>query len=231
MPWQTIWRALGTGEGGSLGGLVQAIRDTLGLGQRKGVDRAAFTAAVVALSAKLSKADGVTLEIEAQTFERLFKFDPAEVENIRWLFKLAAQDSAGFESYARDVASAIDDRPELKNDVFEALMHIASADGILHPGEDRYLEAVSAIFGHGQDEYRAIRARFVRDTADPYHVLGASRGLDNATLKTIYLDLVRRHHPDALTGRGLSKQLQLISERKLAAINAAWDKIARERGI
>lgn len=231
MPWQTIWRSIGTREGGTLNGLVSAIRETLGLGARQGVDRAAFTAAVVALSAKLSKADGVTLQIEEQTFERLFKFDETEKENIRWLFKLAAQDTAGFESYAREVASAIEDRPDLKHDVFDALMHIASADGILHPGEDRYLEAVSGIFGHAEGEYRAIRARYVRDATDPYEVLGLNRDLDNAILKSRYLDLVRRHHPDALAGKGLSKELQEVAQRKLAAINAAWDLIARERGI
>ncbi len=231
MPWQTIWRSLGTAEVGTLNGLVSAIRETLGLGSRKGVDRAAFTAAVVALSAKLSKADGVTLQIEEQAFERLFKFDEAERENIRWLFRLAAKDTAGFENYAREVATAIDDHPGLKHDVFDALMHIASADGILHPGEDRYLEAVSGIFGYEEGEYRAIRARFVRDASDPYEVLGLDRGFDNGVLKSRYLDLVRQHHPDALAGKGLSKELQEIAQRKLAAINAAWDLIARERGI
>jgi DnaJ like chaperone protein len=231
MPWRTIWKALGAPDGGTLDGLVNAIRTALGLGPRAAVDRAAFTAAVVALSAKLSKSDGVALRIEEETFERLFRFEEGEAANIRWLFQLAAQDAAGFETYAQQVAHALFDRPGLKGDVLEALLHIASADGVLHPAEDRYLATVSRIFGYTASEYRAIRARFVLDPADPYEVLGASRATRDADLKARYRELVRQNHPDALAGRGLSKELQDLAQRKLAAINAAWDEIAGERGL
>ena len=231
MPWQTILKTLGTPEGGTLDGIVQAIRATLGLGPRAGVDQAAFTAAVVALSAKLSVADGVSLRIEEETFERLFRFDAAELANVRWLFRLAAKDTAGFESYARGLARALEDRPELKHDVLEALLHIASADGILHHGEDRFLVEVAGIFGTNAEQYHAMRAHFVRDPSDPYELLGVTRQLGNAALKAHYRDLVRANHPDALAGKGLSRELQGVAARKLASINAAWDIIARERGL
>src|SRR5262249_23638582 len=139
MPLAMILNSLGATEGGTLDRLFEAIKTSLGLTPRTGVDRAAFTAAVVALSAKLSISDGVALAIEEQTFERMFRFDPDEAANVRWLFRIAAKDTAGFESYARELARALDGRPELKHDVFEALLHIASADGVLHEAEDRYL--------------------------------------------------------------------------------------------
>ncbi len=231
MPWQTILRALGPPEQGSLGGLFQAIKSALGLGPRAGVERAAFTAAVVALSAKLSMADGVALKIEEDTFERLFKFEPEEAQNIRWLFRLAAKDTAGFESYARVLADTLEQSPDLKHDIFEALLHIATADGVLHHGEDTYLHAVSDIFGYAEIDYRAMRARFVRDIADPYEVLGTERTLSNDALKAHYRGLVRENHPDVLAGRGLSRELQEVAARKLAALNVAWEAIAKERGL
>lgn len=231
MPWQTILKTLGSPEGGTLERLISAIGSALGLGPRSGVDRAAFTAAAVALSAKLSVADGVSLRIEEETFERLFQFEADEAANVRWLFRLAAKDTAGFEAYARELARAMAGRPDLKHDVFDALLHIASADGVLHEGEDRYLTAVSAIFGYDPAEFRALRARFVRDPEDPYVVLGGSRDLSDAALKALYRDLVRENHPDVLAGKGLSRELQAMAERKLAAINAAWDVIAGERGL
>lgn len=231
MPWQNIIQIFGTSPNGPLEGLSRAMRSVLGLGSAKATDRAAFTAAVVALSAKLSKSDGVTLRIEEETFERLFHFDTEEIGNVRWLFSLAAQDVTGFEAYARAVARALSDRPDLKQDVFEALLHIASADGIMHEGEDRYLEAVSGIFGYTPQQHRAFRARFVADDHDPYTVLGVTADTGNDDLKAHYRDLVRRNHPDVLAGKGLSKELQDVAERKLAAINAAWDVIARERGL
>ncbi len=231
MPWQTIFRTLGTSEGGVLDGLGRAIRSALGLGSGNGVDRAAFTAAVVALSAKLAKCDGITLKIEQETFERLFSFDAEEAANVRWLFGLAAQDVAGFEAYARTVSRSLADRPELKQDVYEALLHIASADGVMHQDEDRFLLTVAEIFGYSADEYRAFRARFVRDEADPYTVLGLTREMSGAAMKARYRELMRENHPDVIAGKGLSKDMQVIAERKVAIVNAAWDEIARERGL
>lgn len=231
MPWQTILKTLGAADGGTLSGLTQAIRTALGMPARSAVEKAAFTAAVVALAAKLSKADGVSLRIEAETFERMFHFDEAELENVRWLFDLAAKDTAGFEAYAREVARALDGQADLERDVFEALMLVATADGVLHPGEDHYLRDVATILGYSETKYRAIRARFFRDASDPYEVLGVSRDLGNDALKARYRELVRRNHPDVLAGKGHSRELQDVAERNLAAINAAWDEIARERGL
>lgn len=232
MPWQTILKALGTTEGGTLDGLIRALRSAFGLGgPRHSIERAAFTTAVVALSAKLSKADGASIKVEQETFERLFHFDHEEADNVLWLYRLAAQDIAGFESYARELSKVLADVPELKHDIFEALLHIASSDGVLHEGEDRYLESVSDIFGIKRAEYRALRARFVHDPGDPYEVLGLSRDLPDDALKSRYRALVRENHPDTLAGRGLSRELQDIADRKLVAINAAWEKVARERGL
>lgn len=231
MPWLTIFKTIGSAEGSILERLSKAIRATLGLESRAGVDRAAFTAAVVALSAKLSIADGVSLRIEEETFERMFSFEPEEAANVRWLFRLAAKDPAGFESYARELTASLGARPDLLRDVFEALMHIASADGILHASEDGFLATVAETFGYSTEKYRAIRARFVLDPADPYEVLGVARELPDEALKSRYRELVRRNHPDTLVGKGLPKELLDVANRKLAAINAAWETIARERSL
>lgn len=231
MPWQTLLKTLGSPEGNTLDRLVKAIGAALGLGPRKGVNHAAFTAAVVALSAKLSVADGVALKIEEETFERLFQFEEEDSQSVRWLFRLAAKDTAGFEAYARELARALADKPELERDILEALLHIASADGILHEGEDHYLETVSTIFGYDREQYKALRARFVKDVSDPYEVLGASRDFTNDALRQHYRSLVRQNHPDVLAGNGHSRELQEIAERKLASINAAWDVVSRERGL
>lgn len=234
MPWKIISKTIGMADGGSLHALFAGLRAALGLdGQARdsGVDRAAFTAAVVALSAKLSKSDGVALQIEEDTFERLFPVESGEVANIRWLFRLAAKDVAGFEAYASEVAITLADEPELKRDIFDALLHIASADGVLHVAEDRFLSSVRELFGYSALDYKAMRARFVHDSDDPYIVIGMTREASNEELKQRYRQLAREHHPDALAGRGLARELQDIAQRKLAGINAAWDEIARERGL
>jgi DnaJ like chaperone protein len=235
MAWKIISKALGATEGGGIGAVLAAVRAAVGLdapgGRADKINRAAFTAAVIGLSAKLSKSDGVALEIEAETFERLFPVPDGEIENVRRLFRLAAGDVAGYESYAAQVARALADEPGLKRNVFDALLHIASADGVLHPGEDRFLATVAATFGYSPADYEAMRACFIVDAADPYVILGIGREANDAALKAHYLKLVREHHPDALASKGLGDELRGIAERKLATLNAAWDEIAKERGL
>ena len=81
----------------------------------------------------MSKADGVSLPIEAEAFERQFSVPYHECEHVRRLYQLASQDIAGYEIYAAQIARMLEDQPELKVSVLECLFHIASADGVLHP--------------------------------------------------------------------------------------------------
>jgi len=226
MVWQTLTRALGLAEGG-------ALRAAIGsLFAPTPVDRSvAFTMAMIGLSAKLSKADGVSVRIEAEAFEQIYHVPHEELPNVKRLFDLAKQDVAGFETYAAQVAAMLRDEPDLKRDVFEGLFHIASADGVIHEAEEAYLHRVATVFGLSEAEYRRVRALFVRDAADPYLVLGLSHGATDAEVKAQYRALVRQHHPDTLMAHGVPPEFIDQATRKLAAINVAYDAIARERGL
>ena len=68
---------------------------------------------MIALAAKMAKADGVAVRIECQTFERFFEPTPEELPRIRNLYKLASQDTAGFELYAERIARMLKDEPDL----------------------------------------------------------------------------------------------------------------------
>lgn len=231
MVWSRIRDALGIGEGSALRSALDALLCGFGVGDCKTTNQVAFTAAVVALSAKMAKADGVATRIEAEAFERMFKPPPSERENVRRLFELATRDIAGFESYARQISRLLYGEPQLKRDVFDGLFHIAAADGVLHEKEEAYLQRVADIFGFDTATYRSIRSQFVRDPDDPYIVLGLSREVPNSTLKAHYRALVRENHPDLLMARGVPTEFVSMASRKLAAITSAYEEIARERGI
>jgi DnaJ like chaperone protein len=191
----------------------------------------AFTIAIISLSAKMAKADGVAARIEKEAFDRLYRSDPADMANVRKLFELAAMDVAGFETYARQISALLADDQELKRDVFEGLFHIAVADDILHEAEETYLKVVAATFGMSSTDYRTVKARFVVDANDPYTVLGLTPDVGTAALKAQFKRLVKDNHPDLAMARGVPKDFVELATRKLASINAAYDQIARERGI
>ncbi|MDX2287958.1 MAG: DnaJ family molecular chaperone [Hyphomicrobiaceae bacterium] len=189
----------------------------------------AFTIAFVGLAAKMAKADGVAVAVEAEAFERCFYVPPAERANVDRVFRLAAGDVAGYEIYAERIARMLaDDRPLLR-DVFEALFNIAAADGILHEAEEVFLRTVADRFGLSEQEYQADRAMFVRDKSSPYTVLGVDPSIGDAELKAHYRQLVRDNHPDKLASQGVPAEFLVLADRKLAAINAAYDAILAAR--
>lgn len=241
MPWELVTRALGIGEGGYFRSALDGVWAALGgEAATPSRHRAAFTIAIVSLAAKMAKADGVVATIETTTFERLYTVEADQVQSLRMVFELASGDIAGFEVYAAQIRDALEDDPRLLRDVLDGLFHIAAADGVFHGKEDDFLHKVAGVFGIEDGEYRAIRAAFVSESRtgtggvpgdDPYAVLGASPGMSDADLKAHHRQLVRDHHPDSLVARGVPPEFHRAAERKLAVINAAYDRIARERAL
>ncbi len=211
--------------------LLERLWRILGLDASPRHNSVAFTIALVSLSAKLAKSDGVALKIEAETFERLHDVAPAELVNVRRIFDLAAKDSAGFLAYVQKVADLLSHDRALLHDVLEGLFHIAAADGILHPEEERCLRQTADHFGLSDAEFRSMRALFVHDPDDPYAVLGLTADATDAVLKARFRQLAREHHPDLLIARGVPKEFIAVATAKLAMINAAYSVIAKERDV
>jgi DnaJ like chaperone protein len=225
---------LGGGPIGALAGAFaghllfdRGLDAVLGAGEDPGV---IFTIAIIALGAKMAKADGVVTNEEIEAFGRMFRVPPSEEANVRRIFNLARQDTAGYEAYAGQIARLFRDNPAVLEDVLDGLFEIAKADGVLHPGELAFLERVSEIFGFAPNEFRRIRAsHFGPDAADPYVILGVDHAASDEEIKRTYRLLVRENHPDRLIARGVPEEFVRLANDKLAAINGAYDKIQEER--
>jgi DnaJ like chaperone protein len=190
----------------------------------------AFTIAMIALAAKMAKADGVVSDEEVEAFDRVFRVPPDEQTSVRRFFDLARQDTAGYEAYAGQIARLYAGQPAVLEDILDGLFEIAKADGVLHPGEDAFLERVAEIFGFAPSEYRRIRAsHFEPDAADPYVVLGVTYDASDEEIKRTYRFLVRENHPDSLIARGVPEEFIRLATDKLASINGAYEKIQAER--
>ena len=183
-----------------------------------------FTIAVVALGAKMAKADGLVTRDEVTAFREVFQIAEGDTEGAARVFNLARQDVAGFEDYARRIASMLDAEPQLLRDLLEGLFHIAMADGTYHPNEDAFLMRVAEIFALPEGQFEILRARFVPNTSPlPHTVLGIA---PNATLeeaRAAWRQLVRDNHPDALTARGLPEEAVKMAEKRMIDINRAWE--------
>lgn len=224
--------ALAQGEG------LSAVFDRLRGVQSMPEKSVAFTIAVIALGAKMAKADGQVTRDEVTAFRRIFAVDEAEAENAARVFNLARQDVAGFDAYARKIAAMFrpegeklcaDDRNTLI-DLLEGLFQIAMADGSFHPNEDEFLQEVARIFGLDEGCYRMMRSRLVEGAPrDPYDVLGIPRDATLSDARAAWKQAVKDSHPDAMIARGVPAEAVKLAERRLIAINAAWDEISGRR--
>jgi DnaJ like chaperone protein len=190
-----------------------------------------FTIAVVALSAKMARADGVVVPIEVETFHKVFQAGPDELAGIERIFRIAQADVAGYEAYADQIGRMFANDRLLLRDVLEGLYHIATADRVLHPQEHEFLKKVATRLGLTASEHREVRSYFIADPDNPYDILGVYPSITDENLKARYRSLVQDNHPDRLIARGVPSEFIDVATRKLAAINAAYDVIAKERGL
>lgn len=209
--------ALSTGES------LTAVFDRLRTPPERSVG---FAIAVIALGAKMAKADGQVTRDEVTAFREVFHIASKDEAGAAKVFNLARQDVAGFEDYANRISAMFRGQTDTLRDLLEGLFHIAMADGFYHPNEDVFLEKVTAIFGLPKSEFDALRMRFAPEAKqNPHTVLGVTPGTPFDEIRSVYRRLVRENHPDAMMARGLPEEALQLAEKRMADINQAWDEI------
>ncbi|MEI6800927.1 MAG: molecular chaperone DjiA [Pseudomonadota bacterium] len=211
--------ALASGEG--LGTLFDSLR-------QQPERSVGFTIAVIALGAKMAKADGHVTRDEVAAFRRVFTIPKSEEASAAKVFDLARQDVAGFDAYARKIRAMFkpSDR-DVMIDLMEGLFHIAVADRQFHPAEEAFLRAVAQIFGLEDACFRSLRARHVQD--DPYAVLGVDPSASDADIRKAWRNAVKAAHPDVMIARGVPPEAVKLAEERLRALNTAWEEITKAR--
>ena len=212
--------ALAKGEG------LSAVFDRLRSPPERSV---AFTIAVIALGAKMAKADGLVTRDEVTAFREVFQIAREDEAGAARVFNLARQDVAGFEDYATRIRRMFDGQDGTLCDLMEGLFHIAMADGQYHPNEDDFLRRVAEIFGLQESDFRRLRSRFVTDAApDPYDVLGVSPDMEIREIRKVWQKHVRESHPDRMIARGVPEEAIKLAEKRMVDINRAWEEISQK---
>lgn len=193
-----------------------------------------FSIAAVVLSAKLAKCDGPVKRAEIDMFRRQFRIPDESARDIGRLFDHARENAEGFETYATQLGEAFSDNRAMLEVVLGSLFAIARADGPVNAREQAFLHTVHKAFRLDQlawDRASGAAARPDSEEADPYTVLGVARSADGETLRAAWRALMRQNHPDALAARGVPPEFIQKASDSVARINAAWDRIKRERGL
>jgi DnaJ like chaperone protein len=194
-----------------------------------------FSIAVVVLSAKLAKCDGPVTRAEIDTFRRQFRIPEQNVRDIGRLFDQARESADGFQIYAAQLGDAFAGNRAMLELVLHSLFVIARSDGVVNGKEQAFLTAVHRAFrldATAWDRARgALPARPGADEPDPYEILGVPPTSAPDELRAAWKRLMRENHPDTLAARGVPPEFIQKATASVARINAAWDRIKRERGL
>jgi len=197
---------------------------------RRSERQVSFAIAVIALSAKLAKVDGVVTRDEIEKFKRVFHIATAEIKDVGAIFNEARESAENFEPYAQQVAAMFHPNLAVLEELIDALFAIAKADGKLHQSELDYLRSVARIFGFGDTEFERISAGHAPDpSSEPYLILGVSQDISDEDLKSHHRRLVLQHHPDRLIAEGMPTEFIDQANQKLALVNSAFDQVRKMR--
>jgi DnaJ like chaperone protein len=187
-----------------------------------------FSLGVVTLSAKLAKADGPVNRAEIAAFRAAVPVPPEALAAVGQVFDQARAHPGGHRETAAALGAAFPEQPGKLEQLLAVLFSVARADGPVNQAEWRFLSDIHAAFRLDQAAWNRARAE---PELDAYAVLGVSADASPETLRAAWKELMRAHHPDSLAARGAGAEAIARASEKVARINAAWDRIKRERGL
>ena len=198
-----------------------------------------FAISVIVLSAKLAKADGAVKRQEIDAFKAMFRIPPENLREVGQMFDRAREDAEGWEPFAERLGESFADNRAMLEDVLTALFYIARSDGPITKGELPVLQGIHLRFGLDAAAWdrakgggpAGSRVEQQQKTDDAYAVLGLPPEATDEQVRQAWRKLMRENHPDGLAARGVPPDYVERATRKVAEINAAWDRIKRQRGL
>ena len=78
-------------------------------------------------------------------------------------------------------------------------------------------------------DFDSIKGMFFKDTASAYKVLEVEPDASIEEIKKAYRAMAVKHHPDKV--QHLGEDFQNAAQEKIKSINAAYDKIKKQKGF
>ena len=203
---------------------------------------------LVALMAKVSKADGQVCELEAEVLKHTF-FDISSrfqnAEEIRTKLKIVYENEKNSFDNLIDICDKLYNLT--KNDyskrvkIMEYLLNLAFIDKEFSATEKMITEDISNAlkikiedFNNLINTFETFYAQQASNKAisleKAYEILESKPSDDAITLKKNYRILVKKHHPDIISGQGASQNIIDEATKKLQEINEAYEIIKKAKG-
>lgn len=202
---------------------------------------------LVALMAKVAKADGQVCELEAELLKHTFTDISRHFENDEEMRdKLKTLYTKEKESFDNTMViceklyklTKFDYTKRVK--IMEYLLNLAFIDKDFSDAERMITEDISNALKIKTTDFENLISTFMsfyeKQTQNEalslqkaYEILGVNENDDDNTIKKSYRSLVKEHHPDIIAGRGESQSIIDEATQKLQEINEAYELIKKQR--
>lgn len=204
---------------------------------------------LIALMAKVAKADGKVCELEAELLKHTFNDISSHFENneeVREKLKVLYKEQKESFDNTLEICQSLytltkfDYSKRVK--IMEYLLNLAFIDKDFSDTERMITEDISnalKIKPHDFENLISTFEAFYSNQASSnalslekaYEVLESNSDDDNTIIKKKYRKLVKQYHPDIMSGRGESQNIIDEATKKLQEINEAYELIKKDRGI
>lgn len=202
---------------------------------------------LVALMAKVAKADGKVSELEAEILSHTFTDISNHFEdslNIREKLKsIYKKEMNSFENtieIAKRYLKLTKKEYEKRLKVMEYLLNLAFIDNDFSKAEFMITEDIANALGIKREDFEQLISSFEHFYASKQNnkelslqkaceVLGVNIDDDFSTIKKAYRKLVKENHPDIVAGSGASQSIIDQATAKLQEINEAYEFLKKEK--
>jgi len=202
---------------------------------------------LVAMLAKVAKADGNVSELEAEILSHTFNDISNHFENsdeirndLKNIYKKEMNSFDNTVAVATKYYNLTKNEYQKRLKVMEYLLNLAFIDGDFSKAEFMITEDISNALQIKRSDFENMIARFEQFYAEKQNskelslenacdVLGVNVTDDMKIIKKKYRELVKKNHPDIITGQGASQSIIDEATEKLQEINAAYEIIKKEK--
>jgi DnaJ like chaperone protein len=202
---------------------------------------------LVAMLAKVAKADGNVSELEAEILSNTFTDISNHFKNTKevrsQLKNIYTQEMNSFDNtiaVAAKYYNLTKHEYQKRLKVMEYLLNLAFIDNDFSKAEFMITEDIANTLKIKKPDFENLIASFEQYYAQKQNskelsiekscdILGVNITDDMAIIKKTYRNLVKRNHPDIITGQGASQSIIDEATAKLQIINEAYEIIKKEK--